>query len=38
LEKGNRKQTLISSILGILHKLDEEKLEIIMKQVEAFEK
>jgi len=34
----NRKQELISSILGILHKLNDDELEIILKQVGAFDR
>ena len=36
--QDNKKQELISSILGILHKLTDTELEIILKQVGAFEK
>ncbi len=33
-----KKQELISAILGILHKLTDEELEIILKQVGAFDR
>ncbi len=35
---STRKKELISAILGILHKLSDEELEIILKQVGAFDK
>lgn len=33
-----KKQELISAVLGILYKLNEDELEIILKQVSAFDK
>jgi transcriptional regulator with XRE-family HTH domain len=36
-KESAKKQELISAVLGILHKLNENELEIILKQVEAFD-